>query len=451
LISETLDGSLGYDLLSGEIKDHDAFGLIKGISMKKAMIITVGTGRTGEDIAHAICVSIKQQNPDYLVFLKTRKTDETTMPFIRQDAVLEGKQYKEIELSNPDDIEKIAVECQAAITALSKKGYDLQDMVADYTSGTKAMSAGLTIAAIKGNVGSLVYVTGERGEGGRVISGTERPISLEPNRIKADTLFQDAIRLFNIYQYDACLETLKKAKKLLADPAFIDRANALEIVSKAYMYWDKFYINESFNVLKDTEIKQFLQEWGIEGQIKKNKQVLYKEIENKFCEERMVDLLENARRRGEAEKKFDDALARLYRLCEYIAQCYISQRNLYRKKDSDADTSDLDVSKLPANLQDKYEKYRDSKDGKVKLPLHASYDLLFDLDEVPGKYFLEDEKKTKKLLGLRNNSILAHGFNPVSEKVYEEMFLFMEGFVKKVVGDFAYIRDRIRFPTLISP
>ena len=418
--------------------------------MKKAMIITVGTGKTGEDIAHAICVSIKQQNPDHIVFLKTSKTDATTMPFIRQDMLLKGKQYVEIELSNPDDVEKIAVECQAAITALSKKGYGLQDMVADYTSGTKAMSAGLTIAAIKCNVGALVYVAGDRGEGGRVISGTERPIALQPNRIIADSLFQDAIGLFNIYQYDACLETLMKARKLLADPAFIDRVNALEILSKAYMSWDKFHIDESFNLLKELKEEKFLQEWGIESQVKNNKQVLYKEQENRFCEERMIDLLENARRRGETEKKFDDAIARLYRLCEYIAQSYISQKNLYRKKGSKVDTSDFDVSKLPANLQEKYKKYRDHKDGKIKLSLSASYDLLFDLGELPGKYFLEDEKKTKKLLGLRNNSILAHGFNPVSEKVYQEMFIFMEDFVKNLAGNFTYIRDRIKFPTLIS-
>jgi len=245
------------------------------------------------------------------------------------------------------------------------------------------------------------------------------------------------------------LETLNKAKKLLGDTAFIGKVSALEILAKAYMYWDKFQITESFSGLNDSDIKEFLQEWGIEGQIKKNKQVLYKEIENRFCEERMVDLLENARRRGEAEKKFDDAVARLYRLFEYIAQCYISQRNLYRKNDSEVDTSDLDISKLPAKLQDKYDEYR--KDGKVKLSLSASYDLLFDLDELPGKYFLEDKKKTKKLLGLRNNSILAHGFNPVSEKVYKEMFQFIEEFVKKVVINFEYIRVRIRFPTIMSP
>ncbi|MBW2341771.1 MAG: TIGR02710 family CRISPR-associated protein [Deltaproteobacteria bacterium] len=416
--------------------------------MKKAMIITVGTGRTGKDIAHAICVSIKQQNPDNIVFIKTNKTDDTTMPFIRQDTILEEKQYEEIEISDPNDVEKIADECQQAITALSKKGYDLQDMVADYTSGTKAMSAGLTIAAIKCNVGALVYVAGDRGEGGRVMSGTERPIALQPNRIIADSLFQDAIRLFNIYQYDACLETLMKARKILADPAFIDRMNTLETLSKAYMSWDKFQINESFNLLKESKREKLPQEWGIESQIKNNRQVLYKERENKFCEERMVDLLENARRRGEVEKKFDDAIARLYRLCEYIAQFHISQKNLYREKDSEVDTSDLDLSNLPANLQEKYRRYRNPKDGKVKLSLHASYDLLFDLDELPGKYFFEDENKTKKFLGLRNNSILAHGFNPVSEKVYKEMFIFMEDFVKKVAGNFAYIRDRIKFPLI---
>ncbi len=43
------------------------------------------------------------------------------------------------------------------------------------------------------------------------------------------------------------------------------------------------------------------------------------------------------------------------------------------------------------------------------------------------------------------------GFNPVSEKIYTELFIFMEDFVKKVMGNFVHIRDRVKFPTLISP
>ncbi len=61
--------------------------------MKKVMLVTVGTGKTGPDIAEAICISIKHQNPDYVLFLKTRETDERTMPFIRDNPVLQGKQY----------------------------------------------------------------------------------------------------------------------------------------------------------------------------------------------------------------------------------------------------------------------------------------------------------------------------------------------------------------------
>ena len=37
--------------------------------MKKVMIITVEMGIIALDIAHAICFSIRQQNPDYLIFL----------------------------------------------------------------------------------------------------------------------------------------------------------------------------------------------------------------------------------------------------------------------------------------------------------------------------------------------------------------------------------------------
>ncbi len=343
---------------------------------------------------------------------------------------------------------KIASQCQDAIRALSAQGYETQDMVADYTSGTKAMSAGLTIAAIKNRLGTLVYVSGERDNEGRVIPGTERPIPLSPNQITADLLFEDAVGLFNKYQFDASLETLEKAKNLLRASAFVDKVEFMEDLCRAYLRWDRFDLTGAFELLRRIKKEKFLSEFEIRSVVMDNLEILFREKENQFCYERMIDLLENARRRGDTEKKFDDAVARLYRLCEYIAQYHIFKKNRYEVKDKKVDTSSLIISGLDAPLKGKYSKYRDEKDGKVKLSLYASYELLSDLGEEVGKRFIKDEILSKKLLGLRNNSILAHGFDPICEKTYKDMLGSLEGMTRSFIENSEQLSGKVQFPVL---
>lgn len=86
--------------------------------VQKAMIISVGTGQTGKDIAHGICFSIQHHNPDFLVFLNTKKSQETTMPYIVEDCELRGRKWGQINIDDADDVEKISFQCREAIRSL---------------------------------------------------------------------------------------------------------------------------------------------------------------------------------------------------------------------------------------------------------------------------------------------------------------------------------------------
>lgn len=422
----------------------------------KAMIVSVGTGKEGKDIAHGICFSIQHHNPDFLVFLNTTKSQETTMSYIIENCEVNRRTWEEINLTDADDIEKIALECQNVIRKVIGDGYPLDAIVVDYTSGTKAMSAGLTIAAIREKVGILTYTTGKRGDGGRVISGTERALSLVPNQIFADDLFKEAVDSFNSYHFDVALKILGEAKALLADSEFLKKIDIFELLCKAYSAWDRFEIGEAFELLRNLHEEAMLQDWGIDKQISLNKQALYQEKEKLFCPERAFDLLENAKRRGDGEHKYDDAVARLYRICEYLGQFEIHNRGLYRTKDGKPDTSDLDISKLPTTLQEKYSKYQDSYDRKVKIHLSGNYDLLHDLNHPVGVFFKQEEKRFKKLMGLRDLSILAHGFNPVPEETYKDMLKLLQDFITTaklgdVRGGEKVMFPKIEFRRLKSP
>ena len=413
--------------------------------MPKAMIITVGMGET---VSHGICVAIKNQNPDYIVFIVTKESKEERLPLILQDRIMKDRRCEEFILKDENDVEEVRFEGQKIIDSLIKKKYEPTDIIIDYTSGTKAMSAGIVLTALDKRVGSLVYISGKRDKNGRVISGTEKVISSEPNRTYADRLFKEAIDLFNLCQFDSCLEVLIKSKDLIAEPEFQNKIRLLESLASVYSAWDKFDLKEAFSKMDELSDKELLAKWGIKARVEANKQFLYQEKNNIFCEERVVDLLENARRRGDSEKKYDDAVARLYRLIEYIAQFKIAQKGLYlQDKNGNFDTENLAIDKLPTNLKEKYLKFKDPK-NKVKLGLYQDYDLLFDLEDDWGRLFKEeyDKGSLKKLLSLRNNSILAHGFNPVSEKTYKEMLVEVEKIVRSIFPEIIHLTERAKFP-----
>ena len=415
--------------------------------MAKAMVITVGTGPT---VAHGICFSIRNQNPEYIAFLLTKESKEKTMPIITKDKVMEGRNYSERILHDPNDVERIAKESQKVIKSLK---YKSQDVAIDYTSGTKAMSAGLTIAGIKLKVGTLVYVSGDRNTRGTVISGTERPMPLEPNRIYADDLWIRAVELFNKFQYDTCIKIIGEAEPLLADEEFQQKLLTLELLAEAYSSWDKFELGKAFKNLNSLTNNESLTAWGVKSRVEENKAALYQEKDNVFCKERIADLLANAERRG-VEKKFDDAVARLYRTIEYIAQYKINEKGYFKKdKKGKVQTDDLDIGSLPSlELQQKYQKYRDSKNNKIKLTLYSLYELLDDLGEEIGRTFKKEmdkkDSKLKKLLAMRNNSILAHGFGPVSESTYKEMLNTVKKFTKLGVSELDEYMDRVKFPII---
>lgn len=416
--------------------------------MKKAMIITVGTGKTGEDIAGAICYSIDRERPDRILFLKTTISSGTTMPHVLASPVLEGRDVVEAVIDDPSDVQAIATICEKHIRDLIDRGFSPENLVADFTSGTKAMSAGLTLAAINAGVGNLVYISGERDRDGRVIRGTEKAVSVRPNRMTAESLLDEAMRLFNAYQYDSCVKTLDRAKSLYQGPGFVKRCAVLQALGRGYGLWDRFDLRGAFSVLKGIDEKDLPEDWNVSRTVKLNKQALYREINEDFCEERAVDLLENARRRGDAEKKYDDALARLYRLCEYIAQLQLKREGLYKVKDGKVDTSDVALEGLPAEIQEKYTRYLNERDGKVMLPLYQSFNLLADVGNKIGKAFLQDERLSRKLLQIRNNSILAHGFTPVSPKTYKDMMGCLEDLLRTSMENVDRLMSMVRFPTI---
>lgn len=411
--------------------------------MPKAMIVTVGTGRDRKDIASAIRYSVMQHNPDFIRFLVSGKSEKETLPHII-DGLSTSYDIKRCEEIN--DVEKIYFEYVQFIRELENKGFSPGQIVADYTSGTKSMSAGCLLASFAVGVGTISYVYGERDAGGRVVAGTERPMSFQPNRIFAEKFLSQARHLFNIHRFESCGVLCEEVEKIIAVTEVIDESRFLRRLSLAYDCWDRFEFKKALEYLSELKDNPMLQRYGIKSRTETNKTFLFREKEALYCYERVVDLIANAKRRFEDEGRFDDGLARLYRGFEYL-----SQVRLYKDHNS-IETGSLDVQKLPESLRGKYRK-KNNEAGKIQISLFAGYDLLKDLDDRLGIKFMEDFKNNKSLklaLKKRNDSILAHGFTPIEKKDAESLLHALEEYVQMCCDNYSDKLKNATFPELKS-
>ncbi|MFH1620319.1 MAG: TIGR02710 family CRISPR-associated CARF protein [bacterium] len=404
--------------------------------MKKALIVTVGTGK---DVENGIAFSIKQNNPSHLLFIKSDKSEKTLAEVLR----LLGKSMDDpniqIETQNEvDDVEILISAYSAYVVDLVKKGYAADEISVDFTSGTKAMSAAIVYAALNRNIGSLCYVHGKRGgEGGRVLPGTERLKTIRPVAIFMDQKIALFKALFNMYQFEAALILFKD--KIIHDD-FKETVSFLTVWSEAYSAWDKFDFTAASEKLNSIGKKVPLpDEFKYLKAIKeKHKQVLNKLKNSKWDYCIAADLLSNAYRRHE-EGKYDDAVARLYRTLELIGQ--IEFFNTFKDKlDQERPTSNIPWGLVPEILRPVLLSNR-SQDGTVNLGLRNVFRFLDATGNEKVKAYLEKEGEFIKVTGTRNDSILAHGLRPVNKIAFENYFELIRGaFDLKQKTDFPEIK-----------
>jgi hypothetical protein len=76
----------------------------------------------------------------------------------------------------------------------------------------------------------------------------------------------------------------------------------------------------------------------------------------------------------------------------------------------------------------------------------SDYELLRELNDEFGN--VVQEKKMKELLEKRNNSILAHGINPVKRLDAEELFYLVRQACSLVIEDLDELMAKALFPRL---
>ena len=378
----------------------------------KVLFMTVGTGvgiseEKVKNLAHGLLTSILNHNPDKVVFFGSEESKETIDELKNQYLAEKGEKFGEenyefVKINYIDDF----YDCYTSIEN-KLKYYKDHEIVIDYTSGTKTMTTSAAIAAMLYQK-KLFITSGRRGKNGVVIPGTEE-IKMQNLFAAYDKYSMDrAKEAFNSYRYE-------EAKNYLNQIVALEGKEEYMKIVDAYDLWDKFNHEKAKDVMEKIKIKNqdFNRNKSFIGKLCSKKKK--KEIVENFL---IADLLNNAKRRIE-EGKYDDAVARLYRCVEMIAQYRL--KSVYNLNPSEIKFGDLETKSV-----DNLEKYKMKKNenGIIKLAMKNSFELLKDLKDEVGNII--DDKELKELIKKRNTSILAHGIDPVekedAEKLYQKTF-----------------------------
>lgn len=389
-----------------------------------------------------ILTAIQDYQPDFVLFLASagshgsRKLvdgpDNECSAYggnIVTQAGLLPDRYGILEINEPDSL---ALAYEAVRKALQERTNLQPDWrgIADYTGGTKSMTAALVLAALDCGW-ELSLVVGTRTDLIKALDGSQISSLVEGREILAQRGIHEARLLFNQFAYaeaEAVLNSLLRAGAL--SPAATRLVQERISLCRGLDAWDRFDHAAARRLLQPFQA-QMVPQW-----------IFLKHLTGEDRRTRLepvLDLVLNARRCA-ARRRFDDAVARLYRALEMLAQTRLLQLK------PAVNTSDVDLASLPAGAQRIFN--QPGPDGKIKLGLVRAYELLQALNDPLGLAFAAKRTRLLDALLIRNQSILAHGTRPVSAADWQSIQAEIAGFILAGLEQGLKQMPEVQFPIL---
>ncbi len=430
---------------------------------KKPKALVVSVGGTPEPIIK----SISELRPDYISFYCSSSTArEATNIFDKIKGIIpENVEPNYFCSENADFLDKCFVKAEEAVKwAIEKVKNDESSVFVDYTGGTKNMVAALILAAIHYNV-QYRYVAGERNRDGvgNVISGTEKIIEEGANPWDYLARYQWKIfkHLFNYGFYcgakNLISETYSKFENELLKRLFKN----LECVADAMDLWDRFNYEEAKNGINKVDcetIADIAQEILPDSKklfekivplLKRHFNILAKASKDSWSyidETKILDLLENAKRQA-GQGHYEDAIIRLYRVVEMIAQwCLLNNYKINNSKIDIDEIKDEDIKNTVKKFIDEIHKKELDNDKKTtKLGMKNSYKLLIELESTQvgkikgkikwGERYKQYEDEIKKLQNARNECFIVHKTNSIKKEQFDKFLIKVEEFLEPLKKD----------------
>ena len=438
----------------------------------KALILSCG----GSPEPLKFCIA--DFEPDFTYFLCSSDSVDIAVN-ISKECNIDDNQFAVKVVSNHESLEDSFAKSREIIKELQKQ-YD--NIHVDFTGGTKPMVSGLVLAAI-GEECTYSYVgskdfQGRDKEGLGVVQNGFESIKdqRDPYDVFAVMEFNRGMDFFNRYQFEAARVNFKEASEKLESENLKELSLLYIDLVDVYDRWDKFknvkgkkltlnrYLTKILEKISSSQnLKNHIEETYPEfiPQIKENIKFLDLKlsrngrIKPQNVEYYLPDLLNNAYRRIE-EGKYDDAVARLYRAIELIAQMCLTKHNVINEKNlwgnaefsiniSDIESKNkIEVDEVLATFSD-YNKSKNFGKNTFKLASKNSYELLESLGSQFATDYLNDEQLNINI-GSRNRSILAHGLQPIDKDKAVELYSQVLKYAKRALPDLVEYMDMADFP-----
>ncbi|MCT0212424.1 MULTISPECIES: TIGR02710 family CRISPR-associated CARF protein [unclassified Synechococcus] len=300
-------------------------------------------------------------------------------------------------LPDPDDFSDVYQRLRRFTSQWRQTIPDL-DLRGDCSGGTKSMSAALVMALAEQDA-ELTIVSGRRRDLVRIGSSEGlRSLGIQP--LQADRRLQERLALFlEDHRYDRARQSLKDYLEYQGDALSDDRYNAghrVLWILDALVLWDRFCWKEALDRADAIHLEVVLPElMGWWQRVWASRRWLDANVPEIPVTgyELVQDLLLNAERRGR-RGWFDDAVARLYRALELLAQTYIQ-----------------------------IELHLDHRQQHLKIGANQLLDWLQRREgsEGLGGIFNQRRGRIQSVLAARNDSLLAHGLKPIEAKVWQSL------------------------------
>jgi CRISPR-associated protein (TIGR02710 family) len=319
-----------------------------------------------------------------------------TLPNIPTQAGLTEDQY-EIFKVDPDSFDDIYAKLNKWLAGRDRAE---DKIIADYTGGTKTMSAALVTFALDEDGVGLQLITGSRANLIKVESGGGyvTPASVDGARLRRR--IQEAVSVWSRHAYAEAEELLENIPSPKDAQQFgqLHRAHDL---SKAFAAWDRFD-----HTAAQTILLRYRKLLGKTHGTMYN--ILGKLTEDGAAREplQLFDLYRNAQRRAAAQR-YDDAIARLYRLVEWSAQWLLQEHTGIK-------TADVAEEKIPQGMA-----LHKNRKGQYQAGLFQAWELAaYHCGDAIGEFWEAEQRHLLDRINARNLSILAHGFQPLQKQAW---------------------------------
>ena len=351
--------------------------------------------------------SIVQVTGKGAVIKAHRDDKKPTLPNIPALAGLADERF-ETRIVPADDLDGAYLAMRVTVAELVHQ-YPGAQFVADYTGGTKTMTAALTCVALDSDDIELQLVAGARPDLLRVANGTEQAVVASVARLRLDRAMSPYLGAWRRYAYHEAAEGLDSIR-IAADAADRARFALARALSRALARWDDFDHPGALALL-DTYAGRVAQCYP---SMLPALRLLTCESNKRHDPARLWDLWLNAERRA-SQGRFDDAVARVYRLIEWTAQWQLRDK-------LGADTADFPPELVPGSVDTS-----PGRDGKIKVALWSAWQIVAERTQGSARDLIACHgAELRDLLSIRNDSILAHGFRPVQRPEWERMQRWMQ-------------------------